>query len=114
MEPEPGREDDAALRRRLKQLSSSLDARTAEADAGTESPSTSQAQDSARAMSVGARVLSEFVAAVMVGAGLGWLFDRLVGSSPWGLVVFLMLGMASGLWSVYRIAQSKNDSDEQH
>ena len=35
---------------------------------------------------------------------LGWGFDRLFGTSPWGLVVFLLLGFAAGLLSVMRSA----------
>src|SRR5690606_18788781 len=31
------------------------------------------------------KLSSEFIAGVAVGAGLGWLIDRLAGTSPWGL-----------------------------
>ncbi len=50
------------------------------------------------------RLGADFVAGVLVGAALGWGFDRLFGTSPWGLVVFLMLGFAAGLLSVMRSA----------
>ena len=36
----------------------------------------------------GFRVSSELVGGVLVGAGLGWLIDRLLGISPWGFMVF--------------------------
>jgi ATP synthase protein I len=38
------------------------------------------------------KLSSEFIAGVAVGAGLGWVIDRLAGTSPWGLIVFLLLG----------------------
>jgi ATP synthase protein I len=40
----------------------------------------------------------------VVGAGLGWLIDRWLGISPWGLMVFLLLGFAAGVLNVMRSA----------
>jgi ATP synthase protein I len=40
----------------------------------------------------------------VVGAGLGWGLDHLVGSDPWGLIVGLGLGAAAGFLGVYRLA----------
>ena len=48
------------------------------------------------------RMSAEFVAGVIAGGGLGWLFDRWLGTSPWGLIVFLMLGFAAGVYNVMR------------
>ena len=39
-----------------------------------------------------------------VGALLGWMLDRWLGISPWGLIVFLMLGFAAGVLNVMRAA----------
>ncbi len=52
----------------------------------------------------GFRLSSELVAGVVVGAGLGWLIDRWVGTSPWGLMIFLLLGFAAGVLNVMRSA----------
>ena len=52
----------------------------------------------------GFRLSSELVAGVLVGAGLGWLIDRLLGISPWGFIVFLMLGFVAGVLNVMRSA----------
>ena len=41
---------------------------------------------------------------MLVGAGLGWLIDRWLGISPWGLIVFLLLGFAAGVLNVMRTA----------
>jgi ATP synthase protein I len=40
----------------------------------------------------------------VVGAGIGWLIDRWLGVSPWGLIVFVLLGFAAGVLSVMRSA----------
>jgi len=50
------------------------------------------------------RLSSEFIAGVVVGAGLGWFVDRLAGTSPWGLIVFLLLGFGAGVVNVLRSA----------
>ena len=55
-------------------------------------------------MSLGFRVMSEFVAAVLVGGFIGWALDRWLGISPAALIVFLGFGAAAGFWNVYRIA----------
>ena len=44
------------------------------------------------------------VGGVLVGAGLGWLLDRWLGTTPWGLIVFLLLGFAAGILNVMRAA----------
>jgi ATP synthase protein I len=41
---------------------------------------------------------------VLVGAGIGWALDRVLGISPWGLIVFLLLGFVAGVVNVVRAA----------
>lgn len=48
------------------------------------------------------KLSSEFLAAVVVGAVLGIGLDQLAGISPWGLIVFLLLGFAAGVLNVLR------------
>jgi ATP synthase protein I len=48
------------------------------------------------------KLSSEFIAGIVVGAVLGWFIDRVVGTSPWGLIVFLLLGFAAGVLNVLR------------
>lgn len=52
----------------------------------------------------GLRISTEFAAGVMVGVGLGWACDRYLGTSPWGLILFLLLGFAAGMVNVMRAA----------
>ncbi len=52
------------------------------------------------------RVGTELLAALIVGGGLGWLADTyLFASSPWGMVVGLVVGAAAGVRNAYRAAQ---------
>lgn len=58
----------------------------------------------ASAMAVGLRLSSELVAGVLVGALIGWGIDHFLSSSPWGLIIFLMLGFTAGVMNVMRTA----------
>ncbi|MFC0240999.1 AtpZ/AtpI family protein [Rhodopseudomonas telluris] len=58
----------------------------------------------ASAMALGFRLSSELVAGVLGGAALGWGFDRLLSTSPWGLIVFSLLGFTAGVINVMRAA----------
>jgi ATP synthase protein I len=50
------------------------------------------------------RLSSELVAGVLVGAVIGWGFDRLLSTSPFGLIVFFLLGFVAGIVNVVRSA----------
>ncbi len=104
--PESGDPDgDAAMRARLKDLSGALDDHRKAAGMPRSPSGGLQAPNGmGQAMSLGFRVMSEFVAAVVVGGFIGWMIDRGLGTSPAALIVFLGLGTAAGFWSVYRIA----------
>ncbi len=57
-----------------------------------------------QAMAKGFRLSAELVAGVIVGAVIGWLLDRLLGITPWGMIVFVLLGFAAGVLNVMRAA----------
>jgi ATP synthase protein I len=57
------------------------------------------------ALGTGFRVAVELVAALCVGLALGWVFDRVFGTRPWGLIVFFFLGSAAGMLNVFRAAK---------
>lgn len=50
------------------------------------------------------RLSSEFIAGIVAGGGIGFLLDMLAGTSPWGLIVFLLLGFGAGVFNVLRSA----------
>lgn len=101
---EPGEKptDEAALSARLKSLGERLD----QGGPGSHSetgPAARSAAD-ASALARGFRLSTELVAGVVVGGILGWLLDRWLGISPWGLFVFVLLGFAAGVLNVMRSA----------
>ena len=55
-------------------------------------------------MALGFRLSSELIAGVAVGGGIGWGFDRLLSTSPFGFIVFLLLGFVAGVVNVVRTA----------
>lgn len=92
--------EEADLSARLQRLGERLDqkgtSRPVEASPGP------RADPSALAR--GFRLSTELVAGVLVGAFIGWLLDRWLGISPWGMIVFLLLGFAAGVINVMRAA----------
>lgn len=96
---------DADLARRLDRLSRELDAERREQTEAERTPTSG-----ATGYAAGFRLASEFVAAVLVGAALGWGLDRFAGTSPWGLIGFLLLGFAAGVLNAIRVA-SRTTSD---
>jgi ATP synthase protein I len=91
---------DADLARRLDRLSRDLAVEKQERSEA-ERP---RASNTGYAMAF--RLASEFVAAVLVGAGLGWGLDKVAGTSPWGLIGLLLLGFVAGVMNVMRVAGS--------
>jgi ATP synthase protein I len=57
------------------------------------------------AMGRGFRIGLELVVAVFVGLAIGWAIDRWLGTRPWGLLVFLFLGIGAGMTNVYRVVK---------
>jgi ATP synthase protein I len=55
-------------------------------------------------MARGFRLSSELIAGVVVGAAIGWGIDHLLPTSPWGLIVFVLLGFIAGVVNVVRSA----------
>jgi ATP synthase protein I len=55
-----------------------------------------------RALGIGFRIGIEFVVAIVVATGLGWAFDRVLGTKPFAIIVMFFLGVATGMLNVYR------------
>ena len=86
---------------------SSLDARLkAAADAETARTGTTQRKPD-KGYRQGSRVLTELVAGPAGGALIGWVFDRLFGTTPWLLLVLLFLGIAVAFRNIYRISNER-------
>jgi ATP synthase protein I len=95
--------EEAALSARLQRLNEGL-GQARETAGGPSESSGAERAATAAGYARGFRLSSELVAGVLVGAAIGWLLDRLLGVSPWGLIVFLLLGFAAGVLSVMRSA----------
>jgi ATP synthase protein I len=98
-ERKPNGTDDADLSARLK----SLDTRISQASVhrAEAEPRTRPTSDSS-AIGQAVRLSAEFVSGVFAGAILGWLIDRLFGTSPWGLIICLILGFCAGMLNLLR------------
>jgi ATP synthase protein I len=95
--------DEAALSARLRRLGEGL----GQAQGRSVGPADDASGDraaTAAGYAKGFRLSSELVGGVLVGAGLGWGIDRLLGISPWGFIVFLLLGFVAGVLNVMRSA----------
>ena len=93
-------DNEAALSARLQRLGKRL----AQANRSSENGSGPRQTADPSAIARGFRLSTELVAGVLVGAVIGWLLDRWLGISPWGLIVFLLLGFAAGVLNVMRAA----------
>ena len=46
----------------------------------------------------------QLVAATFIGLAMGYFLDKWLGTEPWLLIIFLLLGIAAGFRDVYREA----------
>lgn len=56
-------------------------------------------------MGAGMRIAVELVVAVLVGTGIGIALDKWLGTQPWLLILFFLLGCGAAFRNVYRAAQ---------
>ena len=98
--------DEAALSARLGSLDHRLSEIRDNRKLRTDQPGTESGDTAAKAsaMALGFRLSSELVAGVVVGAAICWGFDRLLSTSPFGFIVFLLLGFVAGVVNVVRSA----------
>lgn len=94
------REDSLEARRR--QLGAELANR--QATAAENDAKEAKADASRKGFAEAMKLSSEFISAIIVGAILGYLFDRFLSTSPWGLIVFLLIGFCAGVLNVLRAA----------
>ena len=107
----PGQEEgggdpkEVDLSERMDQLTRSLESKR-QAD---ENPFRRRGESDAKGFAQAMRLSTEFVAGILVGSGIGWLIDSGLGTSPWGLIVFLLLGFVAGVLNVLRTAGKMAD-----
>ena len=57
--------------------------------------------------------LSLFVC-ICVGVAIGRFIDVHAGTSPWGLILFSLIGAISGFWTLYKKALSYQQDEARH
>ena len=102
-EDEPGQDpklqEDArltSLDRRLKQAQQDEALRTGQARKPAD-----------RNEQLGNRVLSYLIGGLAGGALIGWVLDRLFGTSPLLLISLLILGTVGGFWNIIKLANQR-------
>ena len=95
-----GAPEDGQMAERLRSLGDAL--KHARHQEGGESKANPSSDANAKGMALALRLASEFVAGVLAGAALGWMIDRFAGTSPWGLIVFMLFGFAAGIFNMMR------------
>lgn len=56
-------------------------------------------------LAFGLRIATELVSALAVGVGLGLVLDMWLGTSPWLLILFFILGAAAAMTNLIRLAK---------
>jgi ATP synthase protein I len=111
MAPPKQPDGDPGLNSRREALESGLAKKNAEEKQKRDSHG--RRLESNTGMAYAIKVSSEFIAGIIVGAGIGWLIDKAAGTSPWGMIIFLILGFCAGILSILRnaglIAVSKSE-----
>ncbi|MBB4006948.1 AtpZ/AtpI family protein [Allorhizobium taibaishanense] len=90
------------LERRRSELAAKLAAK--EVRTGEDAARDERAEVGRKGYAQAMKLSSEFLSAIIVGIILGFLIDHFAGTSPWGLIVFLMLGFCAGVLNVLRAA----------
>lgn len=56
-------------------------------------------------LSFAMRIGTEFVAALLIGVGIGYILDDWLDTKPIFLIIFFLFGSASGFMNVYRVVK---------
>ena len=56
---------------------------------------------------LGNRVLSYLIGGLAGGALIGWVLDRVFGTSPLLLITLLLLGTVGGFWNIIRVSTKR-------
>lgn len=89
-------------------MSDDLKDRIAKAQAELDAQARPRLASTGKGMGLGFKMASDFSAAVIVGLVLGWGIDALFNTSPWGLLVCMMLGFITGVRNVVVSAMAQN------
>ena len=91
-------EQEDSLDRRLDDLESRLAEKRRETKGDEDIKTAGRGASYSKAV----KLSSEFIAAIVTGAVLGYLIDFMLGTKPWGMVIFLLIGFAAGILNMLR------------
>ena len=96
--------NDKDLQERLQKLSRDLGKAEGRDSATGAASGAGPSEEMLQARAKGFRILGEFVAAIVAACVIGYAIDRVAGTSPAFLIVFLVLGTMAGFYNIYRVA----------
>lgn len=100
----------SADKRKLSDLGRRLDDFERRAEATGTLPPKKRAEPNS-ALGSAFKLSTEFVAALAVGGGMGWVLDSWLDTKPALFLAFLALGVGAGFWGVFRAARSMQAAD---
>ena len=98
-------EPEGSLDQRLEKMNKRLGRTFDKKDAGSGRPKN-------EGFGTAFKLSSEFISAILVGAAIGYGLDWLVGTSPWAMILFLLLGFVAGVMNVLRASGEMSGSYE--
>ncbi len=104
--------DKAAKPKSLEDLDARLKKARREGRSTARGPA-SEAAEQPSGLGVAWRISIELAVAIGVCGAIGFGLDRWLGTAPWLMLVFLVLGFAAGIRNVYRAAQQIAAAAEQ-
>lgn len=97
-----------------------ISSRLSDLDSRLKTLQTAEEKDSANAsrrgpintsgVGLATRIVVEMVTTTLVGTAIGYGLDQWLGTKPWLMIVFLLLGGAAGVSNVYRVVKGLDDS----
>ena len=103
-------DDPSADTRKLDDLGRRLDSFEARAQQSGTLPKKAPAETNS-ALGSAFKLSTEFVAAVAVGGGMGWVLDGWLGTKPTPFLVLMAFSVAAGFFGVFRVARRMQAED---
>ena len=102
-------DEEREMRARLDTLKGRLERRAAETRQQRAAAAASQRGGGfgGPGVTLGLQAGGEFVAAIILGGAIGWGLDWLLGTKPWLLIGFFLLGTVAGVRNVIRVTSPK-------
>lgn len=82
----------------------SLSARVKKAQKANQPKSESRLNEQ-HAYGMAIRLVAELVSGLIVGLIIGYFLDKMLGTKPWLLIIFIFLGLGAGIFNVMRAAK---------